>query len=273
MSPAASTERHTLRVVFVGWGAMARAAAELVVGDRIEIVGVAVRNPDNPRLGWPEGAALVVDPSSIAALAPDVVAEAAGREAVGPWGRAALAAGADLVVSSVSALADDELLAELVTLADANGAQLTVHPGALGGIDALAAARLMGIDWVEHRIVKPPTAWQGTLAEELCRLDNLAASTVFFEADAAETAAMFPKNANVAMTTALAGVGPLRTRISLVADPSTTSNRHELRAAGPFGDLSVTTANAPLPTNPKTSALAALNLARCLQRRVEPIVV
>ncbi len=262
-----------LRVLFVGWGAMAQAAAGLLGDSRINIVGIAVRNPDIERVRWPPGAELVRDPEGVADLEPDVVAEAAGRDAVDPWGRAGLNAGADLIVSSVSALADEKLLADLVALADRNGVQLTVHPGALGGIDALAAARLMGIDWVEHRIVKPPEAWRGTPAEDLCDLDQVDGPTVFFEGSAAETSAKFPRNANVAMTTALAGIGPLRTRIILIADSTVSSNSHELRAAGPFGELAATTKNAPLAANPKTSAMAGLSLARSLQRRTEPIVV
>ena len=60
------------------------------------------------------------------------------------------------------------------------GGQLIVHPGALGGIDALAAARHMGLAEVEHRIVKPARAWAGTEAERLCPLDALTAPAAFF---------------------------------------------------------------------------------------------
>ncbi|NCW49520.1 MAG: hypothetical protein EBV88_08635 [Actinobacteria bacterium] len=66
-------------------------------------------------------------------------------------------------------------------------------------VDALSAARSIGLDRVEHRIVKPPRAWVGTPAETLCDLSGLTESTVFFTASAAETASAFPKNANVAI--------------------------------------------------------------------------
>jgi aspartate dehydrogenase len=131
----------------------------------------------------------------------------------------------------------------------------------------------MGIDSVEHRIVKPPGAWRDTPAEELCDLDRLEEPAVFFSASAREAADAFPKNANVAMTTALAGIGPDRTRISLVADPGASTNRHEIAAEGAFGTLSVVIANNPLPGNPKSSAMAALNLARSIRNRVSAIVI
>lgn len=264
-----------LRVVLVGWGAIGQTAARLVAeADRaVAIVGVAVWSPDAAREGLPATAALITDPSELAALKPDVVAEAASREAVAPWGRAALALGADLVVSSVSAFAEPLVLAELRRVADQHHATIHIQPGALGGVDALAASRPLGLDTVEHRIVKPPSAWQGTPADEGGFLDTITEPTVLLEATAAETAARFPKNANVAMTTALAGIGPDATRVVLVADPNATTNRHELRASGAFGELDVRIDNAPLPDNPKSSAMAALGLARAISNRSATLAI
>ncbi len=281
MADAGRAGGGPLRVAVVGWGAIARAACRLLdepagadqAGAPIEVVAVAVSDGSAPRSDLPVGAHLVTRPDELAAVAPDVVAEAAGRDAVAPWGRAALGIGADLVVSSASALADPELLAELRGLAERYGARLEVQPGALAGVDALSAARLMGLDTVEHRIVKPPAAWRGTPAEERTDLDGLDAPVEFYRGSAAEAATTFPANANVAMTTALAGVGPEATRVVLVADPSATTNRHEVTASGAFGRLQVAIANEPLPGNPKSSAMAALNLARCLRARVGSLVV
>ena len=265
--------RPPLRVVLVGWGAIATTVAAMMVDDPVEIVGVGVRDRQSVRSALPEGATPLFGPDELAAVRPAVVAEAAGRASVGPWGRAALSAGAELIVSSVSAFADVALLAELRALAAANGTKLRISPGALAGIDALAAARVLGIDTVRHRIVKPPRAWAGTPAEDLCDLDGLLTPAEFFTASATETADAFPKNANVAMTTALAGIGPEATTITLVADPNAATNRHEIAAEGPFGTLDVTIANQPLPANPKTSAMAALALVRALRNQVSPIVI
>ena len=259
--------------MLVGWGAIARTVAELLTDHPIDIVAVAKRDWSIGSPERPEGAAGLVDPSELWGTSPDLVVEAAGRDAVGPWGRAALEAGADFVVSSVSALADPSLLAELRDTAERTGNQIHIQPGALGGVDAVAAARPLGIDTVEHRIVKPPGAWVGTPAETLCDLPALTSPTVFFVASAGETADAFPKNANVAMTTALAGIGPDATRVSLVADPSATTNRHEISARGAFGELQVAISNEPLPDNPKTSGMAAFNLARAVTNRVSAIVI
>lgn len=262
-----------LRLAFIGWGAIARTAADMLRDEPIEIVAVAATDWSIPRPAIPSTAVPITAPDELAATRPDVVAEAAGRESVRPWGSAALAAGADFIVSSVSAFVDADLLENLRDLAGQNNAQVQVQPGALGGVDALAASRAMGIDTVEHRIIKPPAAWRGTPAETLCQLDALDGPHTFFSATAAEAASEFPKNANVAMTTALAGIGPDRTQITLIADPGATTNRHEISASGAFGELTFAMSNNPLPENPKTSAMAALNLVRVLKNRTNPIVI
>lgn len=257
----------------MGWGAIGRTVARIIQDAPVEIVAVGIQDPGAHRTDLPDGAALISDPSELAGIGADLVAEAASRDSVGPWGRAALKMGADFLVSSVSALADPNLLESLRCLAVENCTQLQIHPGALGGIDALSAARSMGLDAVEHTIVKPPGAWLGTPAETMCRLHDLTEPTSFYTASAADTAALFPKNANVAMTTALAGIGPTQTKITLAADPSAVTNRHEIRAVGWFGKLEVSLSNNPLPDNPKSSAMTALNLARSITNRTAAIVM
>lgn len=254
-----------LRVVLVGWGAIGRTTAAHIERDHIAIVGVGVRRDDPSRPPIPAGAELLTDPGHLVELRPDIVVEAAAREAVVPWGMAAFESGADFVVSSVSAFVDPDALGSL--RAATNGARLHVSPGALAGVDGLAAASVLGLDEVRHRIVKPPRAWTGTPADGDHDLERLEGPTVLLRATASEVAHRFPQNANAAMTVALAGVGPDATEVTLVADPSASSNRHEIRATGAFGRLRVDIENEPLPANPKTSALAALSLVRCLRNR------
>ncbi len=267
-----TTHRRRLRVVFIGWGAISRSASQLLHDAPVDIVAVAVRSAiEHDDL--PTGARLIRHPDELATIDADLVVEAASREGVPQWGRAALGTGMDFLVSSVSAFADAALLVELRDLAARNDAQLEIHAGALGGVDALSAASVLGIDAVEHRIVKPPHAWSDTPAAHLCDLESLTEATTFFTGSAADAASEFPKNANVAMTTALAGIGPDKTRITLVADPVATTNRHEISASGAFGELAVTMSNKPLEANPKTSAMTALNLVRAIQNRVGPLVI
>lgn len=161
MSASRRASRRGLRVAIVGWGAIARRLAALLAerGRReIVFVAVAVRDTAASRPDLPASARLIAEPGALEGLDIDLVVEAAGRASVEPWGEAALSAGHDFVVSSTSAFCDDALLARLVASAERTGAQIVVPPGAMAGIDALAAAATLSLDAVEHTIVKPPAA-------------------------------------------------------------------------------------------------------------------
>lgn len=262
-------------IALIGWGAIGRTVARLLAegGSGARIVAVGVGDAAQPRDGLPEGAVLIDDPAQLAASGASMVVEAAGRDSVAPWGAAALSAGMDFAVSSTSAFADQALLDRLVDLARSHSAQLLVPPGALGGVDALSAARRMDLRSVEHRIVKPPQAWRGSGGEALCDLDALTGPHVLFSGPADQAARDFPQNANVALITALAGIGSHATRVTLIADPAAKTNRHEIEASGGFGSLSMQLSNAPLSDNPKSSAMTALNLTRLIENRITPLAI
>ncbi|NEI73951.1 aspartate dehydrogenase [Rhizobium lusitanum] len=262
-------------ICLVGWGAINQRVAALLAerGSPFDIVAVAVRDPARERDDLPLGARLISQPGDLAATGATLVVEAAGRSSVLPFGRAALAAGMDFAVSSTSALVDTAALSELIALAETGGRQLLVPPGALGGVDALAAASRLNLTDVEHRIVKPPRAWRGTAAETLCDLDALQAPLSFFQGSAREAADRFPQNANVAVITSLAGIGVDRTRVTLIADPEARLNAHEIRAEGDFGLLEIRLQNRPLATNPKSSEMTALNIVRLIENRAAGLVL
>lgn len=259
-----------MRLVLVGWGAIGSEVARLLAERKapVDLVAVAVRRPSR-NLPCP----VITDPGELAAFRPDLVVEAAGRAAVKPWGEAALAAGADFAPASTSAFAEEGALECLLSLARQYRRQVLIPPGALGGIDALSAAARMPLASVTHEVTKPALAWAGTEAESLCDLAALAAPHCFFEGSAREAARRFPQNANVALITALAGLGPDATTLRLIADPTTSANRHRVVAEGAFGRMEITLENLPLAHNPKSSALTALSLVRLIENRANPLVI
>lgn len=263
-----------LRLAFVGWGAIATRVAGLLAEREapVDIAAVAVRDAASPGTGLPAGARLISAPGELARLDLDLVIEAAGRQAVGKWGEAALTAARRFAVLSTSAFCEDGLLERLLETAGRSGSQLVVPPGALAGIDALAAASALPIETVVHTIIKPPRAWKGTAAAEALDLDALAEPVEFFTGSAREAAARFPQNANVAVITALAGIGLDRTRLRLVADPAATRNSHRISAAGAFGKLDVAIENEPLAANPKSSEMTALGVVRLIENQVAGLV-
>ena len=92
--------------------------------------------------------------------------------------------------------------------------------------------------------------------------------TVIYSGPAREAVQEFPKNVHVAATVSLLGVGFDKTKVTIVVDPSTHSNSHELRIKGEFGEMTCHTYNVPSPDNPRTSYLAAMSAISALKRIV-----
>ena len=276
------------RVTLIGLGAIASAALPLLRADPTLHVDRVVVRPGRVEAARAVLAAMgcddvepvdAMDWAAAGHLAPghpgrpDLVVECAGHAALESHVLPALAAGLPCAVVSVGALSAPGLAERLEQAARAGGTQVRLLSGAIGAIDALATARIGGLDTVRYTGRKPPKAWQGTPAEEVCNLDAVAAPTPVFEGTAREAAARFPKNANVAATIALAGLGLDATRVTLVADPEVDQNVHDLRAEGAFGSLRLTMRGQPLVANPKTSALTVFSVVRAAQQHAHALVM
>jgi len=203
----------------------------------------------------------------------DFVLECAGHGALSDYGTKILARGIDLGILSAGALSDRALHEALKNVANQSASKVVVVPGAVGGIDAISAVEESGLVSVRYTGRKAPISWKGTPAEEVVDLDTLTHPHEIFRGNAREAAQLFPKNANVVATIALAGLGFEKTSVSLIADPDVSRNMHRVQATGPNVALDYETSSGTLSSNPRTSALTVQSAYRALKLRAYPFTL
>ncbi len=259
-----------LNVSLIGFGAIGSGVAELLRNDVELNIASAIVTPgsfgarqDQLREVLP--GTQVITRVEASRVRPDLLVECAGHGALKQHVLPALEQGIPTLVVSVGALAEPGMAEALEQAARVGKTQVHLLAGAIGAIDALAAARVGGLDSVIYTGTKPALAWQGTPAAENHNLTALATPTVIFDGTARDAARLYPKNANVAATVSLAGLGLDRTQVRLIADPAATENMHEVTAQGSFGSFELVMRGRPLASNPKTSALTVYSVVRAIR--------
>ena len=262
---------ETMRLALVGNGAIAGEVVRCVADNEfITILGALVLPHE---LDVSSKYPLVSNLEEMIAWQPDLVVECAGHSAVNDYAVPLLVAGIDLMIISIGALADQDLYAQIEEAASRSTAQVILPAGALTGMDGLVASRRAGLTRVFLTSRKPPLAWAGAPGVEGVALEDIDEETVIFSGNAARAALLFPKNANVAATTALAGIGFEETDVRLIADPAVERNTHILEFEGEAGFYKVEMAGLPSTDNPKTSMLTAYNIVRMIEQRVSALVI
>jgi len=215
---------------------------------------------------FPQFPAQAVDLDTLAARS-EVIVEAATASVVPPLAEKALLAAEQvkatkyLFTMSVGGLLD--LASDFVSRLSGSYLKLIAPSGAIGGLDALSAMALAGVDQITLTTRKPPHS---------LGKDNTEPELVYSgRPDAIYE--KFPANINVAITLALATVGLERLELRLVSDPGVQSNIHEIEAVGAAGHFKFTLENVPSPANPKTSYLAALSIISALKRFSQNLLV
>ncbi|MBP6899979.1 MAG: aspartate dehydrogenase [Burkholderiaceae bacterium] len=269
------------RVGLIGWGSIGQTllqawARQPVPGHQaaallLRPAQLQAAREAQARNELPPGLLPMDDAAAFLAAPLDLVVEAAGQGAVRELGEAVLRSGRDLMLLSVGALTDDALRERLQAAAVQAGVRLLLPVGAIAGLDGLLALRQAGLRQLTYTSTKPPLAWKGTPAEQAVDLDALSVPTCFFSGTAREAAARFPKNANLAATVALAGLGLDRTRVELIADPGATGNRGQIEALGDDSRLSITVAGLGSASNPKSSRITGLSVLSALANGASPL--
>lgn len=203
----------------------------------------------------------------------DLVVEAAGHAALGKLGPPIIDEGKDLLVLSVGALVDDELLRRLTP---EGAGRLLISTGAIGSLDTLLAAMLVEpLETVSLTSRKPCRVlvrpWMSTDLHE--RLSSGAEETEAFSGSAREAVKLFPESANIAATLALATIGFDSLHVRMVGVPHASEVEHYVSAMGRAGSYDFVFRNRPAEANPRTSAITPFSVIRALREMQARIVV
>lgn len=250
-----------MNIGLIGAGAIATFLLKEMNQERqgtMRIKSVYVRNKEKYQtLEAAYGVKLYTDFQAFLDSTIDIVVEAANVEAVKYLLPDALKK-TDVVVISVGALVEEKLLTEVTTLAHTYRRKIHLPSGAIGGLDLLQNAHTLGTVTNVSLTTRKPAA---SLIEEPIEQEK-----VIFSGNAKDAIKQFPKNINVAIVLSLASLGMKQTEVQLIADPQVDKNIHEVNVKGAFGEATFTIKNNPLPSNPKTSYLAAMSIFGTLQR-------
>lgn len=194
----------------------------------------------------------------------DIVVECASQDAAKALIPAILAQGKVLVLSSIGALAEDALRANLDQLVKRYGGQVLLPSGALGGLDLIAALKIHGIHKMLLVTTKPGYALGRPMVDG-------SEPEVIFRGSAKEAAAHYPQNMNIAATLALAGPGMEKVDVEVRASSSSQVNTHEVFIDAVDGHYRLEFTHLPSRSNPKTSAVVASSVIALLRNLDAPV--
>ena len=198
-----------------------------------------------------------------------LLVETAGGHVVPQLAEKAFGSGKDVMVISIGALLEHP---EVIDHARESGCKLYAPSGAIAGLDGIKSACQGQVDRVEMVSRKPISALEGApyLLENEIRIDGLHEEEEVFLGTAREACRGFPSNLNVSAAVSLAGIGPDRTMVRIIADPNLSRNCHDITVEGEFGLLQVHIENIP-SENPKTGRLTALSIIRSVRDLFDPV--
>lgn len=259
-----------------GFGAVGQQVAQAIEEQLPHLTLSAITSGDLEKARR-RAAKLLGRPPPVVALeevvqASDLVVEAAPAAAFDEIARTTLQGGKSLLVLTVGALLGR--VDEYTTLAQRRGGTIFVASGAIGGLDAITSAAAGRVDAVVMTTRKPPQGLAGAPYLEENEIDvlSLTEPTLIYEGVPAEAWYGFPANINVTVAVSLAGIGPEKTKLRIIADPTIDRNMHDIEVTGEFGRFSCHIENIPTG-NPRSGRLTALSTIATLRKLTSPLQV
>lgn len=254
-----------MKIGLIGAGAIATYLLETADQHNYEISAVLVRNEEKYQ-AWAENhqVTLYSDVDKFLSASIDIVVEAANVQAVKQYLPTVIEK-KNAIVISIGAFVDEVFLADTRKALLKSKQQVYLPSGAIGGLDLIKNAQAAGeLSRVAIETRKPA---QSLLTEAITT------EKVIFQGTARDAIEQYPKNINVSIALSLAGIGFEKTSVKIIADPSVEKNMHTITAEGDFGQMTFQVENNPLPTNPKTSYLAAMSVVGSLKNLDQAIKI
>ena len=260
-----------LSIGIVGCGAIGRSLLRAADSGQLNVAvaGVTSRSEDRAHefLGTLNSPPPYLDRRELIARS-DLLVETAGGHVVPELARETFAAGKDLMVISIGALLENP---GIIDTARETNCRLLAPSGAIAGLDGIKSACAGQVDHVTMVSRKPPNGLEGAphLVENGISLEGLEEEMEVFSGTAREAVKGFPANLNVSAAVSLAGLGPDKTQVKMVAVPGLERNCHDIEVVGEFGVLRIHIENIP-SENPRTGRLTVLSIIRSVQDAVDP---
>ncbi len=169
----------------------------------------------------------------IAAVDVDLVVEAAHASVVAAYGEYILRR-ADLLAFSPSALADQDVYERVEHACRVWGRRFLVPHGAILGLDGIRDGRHR-LTGVGITTTKKPGSLNRPETERV----------VVYDGPTRGACLAYPRNSNVHAAIALAGLGFDRTHSRIIADPQSTTNRHDIAVEGDGFRFTITVESDP----------------------------
>lgn len=265
-----------LKAGIIGYGTLGKSIAELILrkqAGNIKLKKILVRGKTESMEASQQTFCFTTDVEEFFNGDLDIIIEAAGHQALKMYGKKALISGSSLIVLSVGALGETDFLENLQKTAQKHNKQIFIPSAAIAGLDRIAAGALGEIEEITLITRKHPRSWTGTIAEEKVDLATLSEPVCIYEGNARESSKLFPQSVNVSAALSLAGVGFEKTKVQVFADPTIQTNTHTIKAKGYFGETEISVSNVPYETNPKSSPIVAMSVAKVLKNITSPLVV
>lgn len=192
---------------------------------------------------------------------PDYIVETASPYALKEFAIEALKNGSSIVTLSIGAFADAAFYEEVKRTARANNTRVHIVSGAIGGLDVLRTATLMGNATARFDTEKGPNSLKNTsVYEEALQTEK----KKVFEGNAIDAIALFPTKVNVSVAASIASVGPENMKVSITSTPDFVGDDHRI-------EIKNDQVHAVIDVYSSTAQIAGWSVVSTLQNIVSPI--